>query len=86
MQTLLIIKIVTFLLNAVSIFMKYSKIPGMRNLNLARTSTKSRNCIHNFFHGSTQCRRCLLRIKKKQFFQKLKKFQLKKYSKNILIS
>ena len=76
MRILLIVKIATFLLNAVSTFMKYSKIPGMRNLNLTRTSTKSRNCIQNFCHGSTQCIMCLLRIK--NHFSKIKEVSVKK--------
>ena len=77
MQILLIVKISTFILNTVSTFMKYSKISGMRNLNLTQTSTRSRNCIHDFYYDSTRCRRCLLRIKK-LVLRKLRKFQLKK--------
>ena len=77
MQILLIVKISTFILNTVSTFMKYSKISGMRNLNLTQTSTRSRNCIHNFYYDSTRCRRCLLRIKK-TVFPKIKKVSVKK--------
>ena len=77
MWILLIVKISAFLHNAVSTFIKYSKILGMQNLNTTHTSTWGRNCIMNFCHCSTQCRRCLLRIRKPAF-AKIKEISVKK--------
>ena len=67
MWILLIVKIAIFLSNAAFTFMKYSKIPEIRNLDTTWTSTWGRNCIRDFCHGSTQCRMCLLRIRKPIF-------------------
>ena len=39
MRILLIIKLATFYMNAVSIFMRYSKILRMRNLDNIQTAT-----------------------------------------------
>ena len=75
MQILLIVKISTFISNATSTSMKYSKISGMRNLDTTRTSTWRRKRIQDLCHCFTRCGRCLLRIRK-LVFQKLRKFQL----------